>query len=168
METANTKALDHAEIKQVLARYCRGIDRLDRELIAGVYWDDAYDSHVSFEGRADDFVEWVLGILAKERCTAHILGQSLIDLDGDVAMVETYFNAHHVRDTADGAQLTVSVGRYIDRFERRYDEWRIARREVVLDFRHEHRMPSLGRTAQATPEHTGHHSKGDRSYALLT
>ena len=165
MEAERNELLDHLEIRQVLARYCRGIDRLDRDLIANAYWPDGFDSHVSFEGPVDQFVEWVLGILAKERCTAHILGQSLIDVDGDTAKVETYFNAHHVRDQADGTLLAISVGRYIDRFEKRNGEWRIARREVVLDFRHEHAMD--GDAFQAAPKHLGRHSRDDRSYALL-
>ena len=165
MQVDPRELLDHLEIRQVLARYCRGIDRLDRALISSAYWPDGFDSHVSFAGPVDQFVEWVIGILAKERCTAHILGQFLIDVEGDNAKAETYFNAHHVRDQADGTLLAVSVGRYIDLFEKRSGEWRIARREVVLDFRHEHAMDSDA--FQAPAEHLGRHSRDDRSYALL-
>jgi hypothetical protein len=52
-------ALDFIEIQQVLARYSRGIDRMDRDLILSVYWEDAYDSHAVCEGLPTEFADWV-------------------------------------------------------------------------------------------------------------
>src|SRR5690606_8703026 len=44
-EGALQAALDREAIHTVLMRYCRGVDRLDRDLIASVYHPDAYDHH---------------------------------------------------------------------------------------------------------------------------
>jgi hypothetical protein len=57
--TAET-LLDREAIREVMARYCRGIDRLDVELIKSAYHPDAFDDHGPFKGLRDDFVEWIV------------------------------------------------------------------------------------------------------------
>src|SRR5580698_10968530 len=41
---------DRQEILDCLNRYCRGLDRLDPELIASAYHPDAVDNHYTFVG----------------------------------------------------------------------------------------------------------------------
>lgn len=41
---------DRSEIWQVLMNYCRGVDRLDRELLLSCYHPDATDDHGIFMG----------------------------------------------------------------------------------------------------------------------
>jgi ketosteroid isomerase-like protein len=128
---------DELEIRRLLARYSRGIDRLDADLILSVYWPDAVDQHVTFEGLATAFVPWVVGNLTRERCTCHDLGQMLIEIDGDRAEGETYFTAHHVHDAdGGGVEDVIYVGRYLDVFAKRNGVWKIARRDVAIDFRY--------------------------------
>ena len=38
------------EISELLHRYCRGIDRFDRDLVRSCYHDDADDDHGIFRG----------------------------------------------------------------------------------------------------------------------
>src|SRR3546814_19513011 len=38
------------EISDLLSRYCRGIDRLDKKLISDVYWPDAMDNNGVYNG----------------------------------------------------------------------------------------------------------------------
>ena len=40
--------LDKQAIREVVLRYCRGIDRLDREMVRDCYWPEAIDEHGSF------------------------------------------------------------------------------------------------------------------------
>src|SRR5687768_7203639 len=47
------------EIHDTLMRYCRGVDRLDRDLILSAYHPGARDNHGSFDGPVEDFVDWV-------------------------------------------------------------------------------------------------------------
>ncbi len=54
------RLVDKQEIYEVLMRYCRAVDRLDKALLATVYSEDAWDSHGLFEGKATDFIEWVM------------------------------------------------------------------------------------------------------------
>lgn len=138
-------ALDRIAIEQILARYCHAVDRRDRDMLASVYWDDSYDIHISFQGRADAFIDWLMDLLKGDYITSHILGQSSIELDGDEARVETYVMGHHARPNAEGDDIVVvGTGRYIDRFEKRGGEWRIARREMPsLDCWREERLSSV-------------------------
>jgi hypothetical protein len=154
----------HIAIQQALARYCRGVDRLDGEMIKSAYWPEAQDDHLIFSGAVSDFVPWVLDLLAEATTTAHFLGQSVIALRGSQADVETYFHSWG-REAIGGREiLQFSIGRYLDRFEERSGEWRILNRKVVLDF------------SQATPLTDeapanifgGRHGPSDPSYPALT
>lgn len=129
---------DREEIREVLARYFRGVDRRDWDLVRSCYHDDATDEHGSlFQGKAADFIDWVSVWIAETfAVTMHIGGQSLIDLDGEAANVETYAIAMH-RTSADetGGQVDLTVAaRLVDRFERRAGRWRIAHRRLIDDW----------------------------------
>ena len=128
-------AVDRDEIREVLARYCRGIDRLDTELIASVYHDDAYDDHGTFKGPGKEFATHVVQGLSRFERTMHFLGNCLIEVDGDVAKSETYCVAYHrLRNDDRSATDFVAGVRYVDRFERRAGTWLIARRVVVMEW----------------------------------
>src|SRR5262249_46053549 len=49
--------LDREAIRSLLSRFCRAIDRRDAELLATVYWDDAYEWHGAYRGPAAGFRE---------------------------------------------------------------------------------------------------------------
>jgi len=134
MERALQQTIDDLEIRRVLARYSHGVDRRDRDLIISVYWPEAVDHHGSFKGHGPEFADWVLKQLARERCTVHALAHSLIEFRGEQADVETYFSAHHIRETPEGDFDYHFNGRYIDLFEKRDGVWKILRREVASDF----------------------------------
>ena len=64
-----------------------------------------------------------------------MLSNILIDLRVQVAGVESYFHALQVdRDPQGGLRKNTLVGRYVDRFEKRGGQWRIAQRTVVYDW----------------------------------
>lgn len=134
----------HIEIQQALFKYCRAIDRGDLELLKSVYHPDARDAHGAHSGLAHEFAEKIvtgmdsLGVIGQ-----HIISNVLIELTGpDTAEVESYFQAHHPSPTEDGViALAFSVGRYLDRFERRAGVWKIADRRVIMDYS---RAPSEG------------------------
>ena len=48
---------DRQAISDLLLSYCRGIDRLDRELVASCFHSDATDTHGSFQGTIDEFID---------------------------------------------------------------------------------------------------------------
>ena len=133
-QSALQQLLDKQEIHEVLMRYCRGIDRCDAELLNTVYHPDATDDHGMFKGKAADFIPWALNALTREDNTSHYIANELIEIDGDVAYCESYFYAVHRRRSKDGTPLDLMFnGRYVDRFERRQGQWKIAHRQVVFD-----------------------------------
>ncbi len=131
------RLLDERVIRRRLLEYCRGIDRCDAELVASVYHPDATDDHGSFVGLGRDFAEYAVARLrAAFEATLHFLGDSLIDFESDdVARVETYVLAQHRSGTGDDGPFLVAFGgRYVDRFERRDGEWRIADRVCIREW----------------------------------
>lgn len=132
MDSALQELLDHRAISDVLARYARGIDRLDMELVRSCYHPGAHDDHGSFKGPVEEFIDWLPDQLDRFDSTMHFLGNVLIELDGDVAHAETYTVAYHRLKAQDVD--SIAGLRYVDRFERLDGEWRIARRTVVVEW----------------------------------
>jgi len=140
------RVIDRDAIREALFRYCRGVDRKCRDELEQVYWPDGTDDHghaANGESGAavpgPEYVTRVLEGVAAMR-TAHHLTNILIEFDGaDCARSEAYFVALHELPGADGRQEFIQLsGRYIDRFEKRGDAWRIARRVLVFDFEQTH------------------------------
>lgn len=122
-----------AEISDVLARYAHAIDRGDRPLARACYHDDAIDNHGRINAPVDDVFAFFEQYGASLRATYHFLGVPLIVLDGDRAHVETF--ALYRRELLDPEAEVLFQGlRYVDVFERREEQWRIAHRTVVLDW----------------------------------
>ena len=122
------------EIRKVLLRYCRGVDRLDRDLVRACFHEDAVDSHGNFEGDVDSLLDWMWGVLTKFDTTMHFVGNMLIEVEGELARAETYGVAFHRGEPEKPHRNLINGFRYVDRFERRDGAWRIARRTVVTDW----------------------------------
>ena len=134
-ETALRMLLDEAEIRRVLVRYVRGIDRLDAELVRSCYHPDAVDHHGTFTGNPDEFIEFAFAGMATHTFSTHHLTHIAIEVCGDLALVESYALAFNGGEPATDRSKNYATGfRYIDRFERRDDEWRIIERHVVSDW----------------------------------
>lgn len=143
MSTPTTlhELLDREAIRECLHRYCRGIDRADEQALRSAYWPDATDSHGAYKGSATGFIEQALPKLRGAR-NVHAICNMGIELDGDSAAVESYFLALQVSAAAQTRE-TFMAGRYLDRFEKRQGEWRIAARTVVYDWLEERERPEL-------------------------
>lgn len=124
------------EIAEVIYRYARGIDRLNFDLVRDCYHPDAYDDHGSFSGSVEEFIVAAKNFLARWTATQHFMGNMLIEVDGDKAKAETYAVAYHRREDVNGNGKDDVMGiRYVDRFERRNNSWRIAHRVVATEWR---------------------------------
>ena len=135
MEDALQRLLDEAAIKKVHLRYCRGIDRMDWELVRSCYHPDAIDDHGEYVGGIDGFIDYCKAGCPTFLSTTHFTGNQLVEVDGDLAWAEHYARAFHRVPADEGGvmkDLVVNC-RYADRFERRDGEWRIAHRVVVVD-----------------------------------
>ncbi len=134
--SAIRQLLDRDAIRNCLYRYCRGIDRCDRELLKTIFWAHApVKIGSSFNGTGDDLIEWVLPQLLGLDQTMHMLGNMCIELESQFARVETYAHCYHRLKGEEGKPFDVIVaGRYLDRFEKRREEWRICARVMIYDW----------------------------------
>ena len=136
------------EIREVVLRYCRGLDRLDADLLRSAYLPGAVDDHGVFVGDAADFCERVLESHRRYDASLHCVLNHLVELDGpDAARGEAYVLAHVLRRDDEGAPVHDAWwGRYADRYERRDGRWGIAHRVVVHEWT---RREPLGRPMRA-------------------
>jgi hypothetical protein len=134
VEHAIAYLLAKQEITEVVYRIARGIDRGQVELYADAFHPGGTDYHGFMNGS----VQKVLDNLASTRLlfTQHLIGNVLIELDGDVAQAESYFVSFHQSRDADGTLCDETLrGRYLDRFEKRDGgPWKVARRVVLWDW----------------------------------
>ena len=164
-EPAVQALVDRSAIEDVILRYCRGIDRMDRACVRACYHPDATDDHGSFKGGVEGFLDWVFRLLDKYTNTMHFVGNVLIEIEGDVAAAETYGIAFH-RSEDPAPHLNLITGfRYLDRFERREGQWRIAARTAVTEWA---RVDDpAGRFDVPDSLLMGERGRGDALYALL-
>ena len=129
-----TQLLDRERIRDCLSRLARGEDRRNAELIAGAYWPGAVIDLGVFSGTFEDYLNWVVPGSQEILVTQHILGQSLIDLRNDTALVETQVLAYHRVNTAEGERDCIISGRYLDWMDNIGGDWRIAWRTMLYDW----------------------------------
>ena len=132
---------DLESIRGAALRYCRGVDRLDVELMKSAYWPEATDDHGVFVGNAWEFSENCMESHLAWRSTSHCIFNHSIELDpgGLRARGEIYNVTYLFQKDAD--VLDTWHGRYLDVYEKRRgeedrDEWRILERVCVHEGTH--------------------------------
>jgi len=136
------RLFDERAIRRCLTDYCRAIDRIDADLLRTVFHPDSHAAYGSYNGSGPGFVDYAIPRERDRwRASQHTIGNSTIDfVADDVAHVETYVHAELVAENS----VVHFGGRYIDRFERRDGQWKIADRVVVHDLdRLEHTEPAF-------------------------
>ncbi|MAT95282.1 MAG: hypothetical protein CME59_22145 [Halioglobus sp.] len=124
------------EIYELCCRYMRSLDRLDKALLLSLFWDDAWCDYGFTRGPAGDFAQYCIEALHNHASNHHMLGNTLIDIEGDEGFGEVYFNAYHKVPAGDGFEDVIIAGRYLDRYERRAGVWKFAYRSEWVDFSH--------------------------------
>lgn len=125
---------DRLAIGDVLARYCRGIDRCDADELRRVFAPDALIDYGDGPSLRDATIDHLLPALGAMRLTQHSIANTLIEIDGDRARAETYCTALHILGPP-GQEIELVVGgRYLDRFARRDGAWQIVERLYVMDW----------------------------------
>jgi hypothetical protein len=127
---------DRMEIRDLLTRYCRGVDRLDAVDLAAVFHQDAVVEKASGVLRQPAYVEHVIERQSQIRTSAHQITGVLVDfLGADRAFVQSWGMAverHDELGVPNAVDLLYRV-RYGDTMERRDGVWRIAHRVLVAD-----------------------------------
>jgi hypothetical protein len=63
---------DQQEVRDVIYRYCRGIDRRDYDLVRACYHADATDDHGDYRGGVDGFITYVMAGLPRYEATSRL------------------------------------------------------------------------------------------------
>jgi hypothetical protein len=126
--------LERERIRDCIARLARGEDRRNAELISACYWPDSTTDYGVFIGTFDQYLAWVVPGSPAIPVTQHLLSQSLIELEGNVARAETHVTSYHRVNMGTEERDTVIGGRYLDRMEKRGGKWRIAQRTMLYDW----------------------------------
>lgn len=141
-----TELLAREEIRDILHRYCKGIDRRDWALVRSCFADDHIHKHAEYSGPPDEFIGFASGILEKVPNTHHSISNVHFTFseDGQSVSTEANFVAfHYIEEGADDftpvpthgkATDWIVAGRYCDRFEKRDGKWIIVRREAFHDW----------------------------------
>lgn len=160
LEARLQELFDKQAITEKLYEYCRSMDRLDEELGKNCFHADSVaDYGEMFRGSGAGFVEMCMKAHPMFKSHAHQLANILIWLDGpDRARSESYVDATLRRIGEDGKPFDIrNLGRYVDEWERRDGEWRIAKRRYLVEL--DQSGPNSGLF-----ETTGTRDRSDPSY----
>ena len=136
LDPAIQELVDKAAIRDVMARYSRGIDRRDSDLIASTFATDAYADYAEWDAQGIEEIlkglKW--GIARSERST-HFMGDQEVQINADTAEVETYAIVYLVRKFEDTLGLVILGLRYQDRMMRQNGRWLVQHRVLHFDWR---------------------------------
>ena len=136
-------------IEDCLKRFARAVDRQDWKAAREAYHDGAFDDHGFFKGPPDAFLAHIEKLHAEQEHSMHFNTNVLIEFQAqDRAFVETYVLV--LQRFAD-RRVTASA-RYLDRFENRTGEWRVAHRTLVFGDMVSEPMREPGRVNIILPE----------------
>ena len=165
-------------IHEVNCRYSRAVDRLDMDLLVSCWHPGGIDSRPPiFHGTAEEFAKWVKSALNKAIHTTHVVMNSLIDLQGDKAGVETYWGAT-LRVSRDGNLYDlIRGGRYLDKFACINGVWAIEVRRSLTDWSRVEKFESTVVDAMLSgsipsssdlPAEHGARDRSDPSYQVIS
>ena len=126
--------LDKQDIYELSCKYMRGLDRLDEKLLHSVFFEDAWCDYGFTEGSATEFAKYCVTALQDHEANQHMIGNVLIELEGDEAYGEVYFQAYHKVKGEFGFEDITIAGRYLDRYEKRDGIWKFSYRSERVDW----------------------------------
>ena len=133
MEAGSAGALeDRIAIAEQLARYADMVDRREWNKMGKIFALEGTIDFRASEGPHGPFREvlaWLDRALDSWPKSLHVISNVIVDLDGDRATSRCYFHVTAGRENREGGQYTVTdSGRFIDRWIRTANGWRIVER----------------------------------------
>lgn len=116
-------------IYQQLIRFARAMDERDWKAFDHLTTVDVeFDVGLGVQRGRQAFVDTMRRYLDACGTTQHLLGNVLIDVDGDAARSEAYVSDVHLGRGDDGSVLFRTLGNYSDTWKRVEGHWLICRR----------------------------------------
>lgn len=124
---------DRQEIANVLHQYCRGMDLLDMDLLAGAFTEDGFldiGPEPRLQTRGAGAIREAMKRMQRFARSSHHLSNIQIEFQGaDRALCVSYIWAWH--ELPDGHSGTM-MGQYHDEFVRTAAGWRISTRQLQM------------------------------------
>lgn len=123
---------DRFEIDDLLTRYATAVDTCDWDLYSTCFTEDAFIDYTSAGGIKGNYPEvrdWLAKTLPMFSMTQHVVGNRVIQIDGDKATARSiFYNPMGLPDGDGGQKLFFEGGYYNDQLVRTADGWRISER----------------------------------------
>lgn len=121
---------DERDIERTLTRFARAMDDRDWRAVADILADEAQGDFGTGRVRGSAaMIELMRGFLDKCGPTQHLLGNVIVDVDGDMAVSRAYIHDVHLNSNADPAYRFYTLGDYTDTWERDPNgSWRLKER----------------------------------------
>jgi hypothetical protein len=166
---------DREAIREIITAYAHAIDRRRWDIMQNLFHDDAQFAFGTITGDWRDFVEQARAVIDPCLATQHQLGQVMFNFEGEnICHTETYMTAMHTIPPGHPNEdvfppkgviySAVIAGRYVDRFEKRKNEWRIANRTGLYDWREFREVEGVD-MSEFGEEACGYHDDRDPSTA---
>ena len=136
---------DRLAIRALVDEYGRCADRIDGPGLAALFTPDGVlricergtpEPVRQRHGRRE--IAEAIGGLSRYDVTMHLVANQLVEIDGDAATGETYCRASHIRPVEgaapDARENYVMNIRYLDRYLRLDEGWRISERELQVEW----------------------------------
>lgn len=123
---------DRIEIQDLLVRYARAIDAKDYDLLDTCFTADArvdYTTSGGIKGSYPEVRAWLERALAQFDAMLHFVGNSVVEIEADVAQARTaVYNPMGKAGPEGRMEFFTVVADYVDHLVRTPEGWRIAER----------------------------------------
>ena len=151
-------------LEDMLHRYCRGVDRMDRPLALSVFHPEStVEIDNAFTGTGPGFIDWVWERHQRVARHLHNITNVIVSGTDAVAASEAYVMALLRIESESGLLVLQSHGRYLDEWVRFEARWVIKRRRYVHEFQEIRRIESDITPAKQVPSRR---DRSDASYSL--
>lgn len=151
-------------IEDMLHRYCRGVDRMDRELALSVFHPEStVEIDAAFTGSAPALIDWMWERHRSAARHLHNITNVIVSGTEDAASSEAYVMALLRIESQNGLMVIQTNGRYLDEWVRFEERWVIKRRRYVHEFQEIRRLESDMAPAKQVPSRR---DPSDPSYSL--
>ncbi len=126
---AAQRLADQQEIADLCVRYTIALDTKDWALLESCFAPSPVFVHPG--GRLEGFpaiLERTIAALTPLTATQHLLGNIVVQVDGDTSRSMCYFQAQHVRAGTPGGETYIIAGSYADTLTRAASGWKITER----------------------------------------
>ena len=134
MTSTTSTVQDHLDIIQLHHRYAWSLDHRDWTMLEDCFPPTARSTTAMLGGQLQGATvdRRVLPPGARGLdASQHLIGNTMVDLDGDRATATCYFQAQHVFVSDNGSNTYIVAGTYTDELVRDDGTWRIAKRTLT-------------------------------------